>query len=458
MNIPLKELMQEAARLTRAGRLIEATKLIQRALRGAAGDAGEAQQRQSGRVFEMEPPAAQARDGAPQAQSGVTAVARNLGEPSAAPQTSAAQEGTAAGPAAGGVTGGAALADGALRQVNPRHGSSTDASDAAGGSFAPGAADVGEMATPADRGEFVSGAHTFAGLTRTYKLYVPPAYLGRHLPLVVMLHGCTQDPDDFAAGTGMNERARAQGFFVLYPAQSREGNPSRCWNWFNRADQQRDAGEPGLIAGLTRAVIAQYGIDARRVYIAGMSAGGAMAAIVAEAYPEIYAAVGVHSGLPRGAASNMMGALSVMKSGMANPGLFGGAGRMGIHPAGRPEPRMTVPTIVFHGDADRTVHPRNGEQVIAAVLASAAAADTPGGVAAGGPRIEQGVSALGRRYTRSMHQNESGGALAEYWVVHGAGHAWSGGQVEGSYTDETGPDATGEMLRFFFAQPHGPAH
>ena len=281
-------------------------------------------------------------------------------------------------------------------------------------------------------GEFISGSHTHAGLTRDYKLYVPPAYAGRALPLVVMLHGCTQDADDFAAGTEMNVRAREQGFFVLYPAQSQDGNAQRCWNWFARAHQQRGRGEPALLADMTQSVVKRFGIDTQRVYIAGLSAGGAMADIVASAYPEIYAAVGVHSGLPRGAASNVAGAFAVMKNGELTP-------RLAAKVSG-----ATVPSIVFHGDADQTVHPKNGEQVIAALLRS---------VASNEPCVEQAAASGGRSYTRTIYRATDGETLAEHWLVKGAGHAWSGGSANGSYTDATGPDATGEMLRFFFAQP-----
>lgn len=279
---------------------------------------------------------------------------------------------------------------------------------------------------------FISGSHTHAGLTRTYKLYVPPQHAERALPLVVMLHGCTQDPDDFAAGTDMNARAREQGFFVLYPAQSQDGNAQRCWNWFARAHQQRGSGEPALLADMTQAVTKIYGIDAQRVYVAGLSAGGAMADIVAAAYPDIYAAVGVHSGLPRGAATNVAGAFAAMKNG---------------EPSSRATTTLStasVPAIVFHGDQDQTVHPKNGEQVIAALLR---------GVESMEPRVEQGLTMGGRRYTRSSFRDLGGDTVAEHWLVAGAGHAWSGGSANGSYTDRKGPDATAEMLRFFFEHP-----
>lgn len=300
-----------------------------------------------------------------------------------------------------------------------------------------------EARTPApeapDRGpgEFIGGTHTHASLTRRYKLYIPPGHAGKSLPLVVMLHGCTQDPDDFAAGTGMNECAREQGFFVLYPAQAQDANPSRCWNWFKHNHQRRDSGEPALLAHMTRAVIGQYGLDTRRVYIAGLSAGGAMAAIVAGLYPELFAAAGVHSGLAGGAASNLPEAMSAMKNGSQ-------AAHVSLHRFGSSRLRPTavqlpVATIVFHGDRDPTVHPSNGEQVIAAAL----------GGNTGTSISEQGTSTLGRRYTRTTHVGSNGTALAEHWVIHGAGHAWSGGSAKGSYTDAKGPDATAEMSRFF---------
>ena len=280
-------------------------------------------------------------------------------------------------------------------------------------------------AEPAVGEQFLAGSHTGAAGTRAYKLYVPPGYRqGQSLPLVLMLHGCSQDPDDFARGTGMNEAARAQGFFVLYPAQTQHANSSGCWNWFKHTHQRRGSGEPALLAGMTRQVMQQYGIDARRVYVAGLSAGGAMAAILGSCYPELFAAVGVHSGLPAGAASDLPSALAAMRS---------GAGDI-------PAPALdSPPTIVFHGDRDATVHPRNGEQIAAARVGGAAA------------QREHGSQ--GRAYTRDIYRDAQGRPRAEHWLVHGAGHAWSGGRAGGSYTDPQGPDASAEMLRFFFANP-----
>jgi poly(hydroxyalkanoate) depolymerase family esterase len=279
---------------------------------------------------------------------------------------------------------------------------------------------------PALPGRFISGSFALSGAHRDYKLYIPPGAGHQPLPLVVMLHGCTQNPDDFAAGTAMNEAAQERGCYVLYPAQSRLANPHGCWNWFKHNHQQRDRGEPALIAGLTREMLSQHAIDPRRVYVAGLSAGGAMAAILGVAYPELYAAVGVHSGLAAGVATDLPTALAAMRSGSVGRGTAHG-----------------VPTIVFHGDADATVHPANGEQVIAACAGTTAAIETH--------RID-GES--GRASTRRVHSDPADGrVLGEHWVVHGAAHAWSGGNTQGSYTDSSGPDASAEMLRFFFEHP-----
>jgi poly(hydroxyalkanoate) depolymerase family esterase len=284
-------------------------------------------------------------------------------------------------------------------------------------------AEPAQHVKPGPAGQFISGTHTEAAGTRDYKLFIPPASVEEALPLVVMLHGCTQNPDDFAAGTGMNEAARQRGFYVLYPAQTQHANSSRCWNWFKHNHQKRGRGEPAILAGMTRDVMARYHIDPQRVYVAGLSAGGAMAAILGDAYPDLFAAVGVHSGLPTGSATNVQGALSVMQAGAA----------------ASPRATASPPTIVFHGDEDATVHPANGEQVVAA---SAGASK---------PEMKRARSANGRDYTRRIYKDVGGREVAEHWAVHGAGHAWSGGSARGSYTDASGPDASEEMLRFFFA-------
>ena len=281
-----------------------------------------------------------------------------------------------------------------------------------------------------DGATFDSASFTNHGGTRGYKLYVPSTYsAGTPVPLVVMLHGCTQDPDDFAAGTKMNTIAEETGCLVLYPAQPQSANQSKCWNWFSKNDQQHERGEPAIIAGMTRDVMARYAIDPAQVSIAGLSAGGAMAVIVGALYPELFHAVGVHSGLPFGAAQDLPAAMQAMKQGA--PGRRG-HGR-------KPVPR---PLIVFHGDKDHTVHAVNAEQVLADALA-------PHG--AGHPVSEQGKAPGGRRYTRTVHKAADGAVVAEHWSLHGGGHAWAGGSPAGSYTDCKGPDASREMMRFFAA-------
>ena len=283
-----------------------------------------------------------------------------------------------------------------------------------------------------EEGKFISGSYRSHAGTRPYKLYIPTGYAGKPLPMIVMLHGCTQTPDDFAAGTRMNALAEERECFVLYPAQTRAANRSRCWNWFKRADQRRDQGEPAIIAGMTREVMNRYGIDARKVYVAGLSAGGAMAAVMGAAYPDLYAAIGIHSGLAAGSAHDVPSAFAAMRGtpppspGSAVSGPASGA----------------VPVIVFHGDRDTTVHPRNGEQVILESVDRNAASNTLS--------VEHGRVPGGHAYTRTVHSDPTGRVILEHWLVHGAGHAWSGGSPRGSYTDPKGPDAARAMIRFFY--------
>lgn len=278
---------------------------------------------------------------------------------------------------------------------------------------------------------FADASFTNHAGTRGYKLYVPSTYAGQPAPLLVMLHGCTQDPDDFAAGTRMNQVAEETGCLVLYPAQSQQANQSRCWNWFAPGDQQHGRGEPAIIAGMTQEVMRSYAVDPRRVGIAGLSAGGAMAVIVGTLYPELFHAVGVHSGLPYGAAQDLPAALQAMK-----------AGRKAHHGRKATSP----PLIVFHGDKDRTVHAVNGEQVLADALA-------PHG--SGKPAVTQAKAPGGRRYTRAVHTAADGRVVAEHWVLHGGGHAWAGGSASGSYTDPKGPDASRELFRFLMESTDG---
>jgi poly(hydroxyalkanoate) depolymerase family esterase len=280
-----------------------------------------------------------------------------------------------------------------------------------------------------DGARFEERVFANAAGSRHYKLYVPSRHPGAALPLVVMLHGCTQSPDDFAAGTRMNDVAEEHTCLVAYPAQAQSANISKCWNWFSANDQQRDRGEPSIIAGITREIMADLPVERGRVYIAGLSAGGAAAAIMGWTYPDLYAAVGVHSGLACGAASDVPSAFAAMRT--------GAAARSAHHDGAR----SVIPTIVFHGDRDTTVNLVNGDQVITQAKAAAyLRAD-----------VIQG-EAGGLHYTRTVHVDEGGQTVLEQWVLHGGGHAWSGGSTAGSYTDPRGPDASREMIRFFFDQ------
>jgi poly(hydroxyalkanoate) depolymerase family esterase len=291
-------------------------------------------------------------------------------------------------------------------------------------------------------GRFISGSYANQAGARPYKLYIPSSYHGQPLPLIVMLHGCTQNPDDFAAGTRMNAIAEEQQCFVVYPAQTQAANSSKCWNWFKALDQQRDQGEPSIIAGITRQIIGSHHIDPHQVYIAGLSAGGAMAVIMGTLYPDLYAAVGVHSGLPYASARDLPSALAAMQN--------GATGKM-PHSAAAASANTklnAIPIIVFHGDRDTTVHPRNGEKV----MAQNTAHDWRANGSAPATNVQRGTIPNGHAYTQTTHQDAHGKVAAEHWLVHGAAHAWSGGSTQGSYTDGKGPNASQEMMRFFQTQ------
>jgi poly(hydroxyalkanoate) depolymerase family esterase len=298
-------------------------------------------------------------------------------------------------------------------------------------------------------GRFVERSYTNQTGTRTYKLYIPSGYMGQEVPLVVMLHGCTQSPNDIAAGTQMNTLAEENIFLVAYPAQAQGANMNKCWNWFKASDQQRGRGEPSLVAGITRQVIDEYNVADGRVYVAGMSAGGAMAAIMAEAYPDLYAAVGIHSGLAPGAAHDMPSAFAAMhQGGPAIP-------RRDVPTAtATGESARIVPAIIFHGDRDKTVHPRNADHLLehyCPVKLTGSRDDVSGSTPHG--RVLQRQVPGGHAYTRATYRDAGGHAIAERWTVHGLGHAWSGGSSSGSYTDPKGPDASAEMVRFFNEHP-----
>ncbi|MBX9751058.1 MAG: PHB depolymerase family esterase [Roseococcus sp.] len=405
--------MREATRLTREGKLTQAAALLQRLLHPGASEepvptppqvAAAAIAGRKPRIFDVDPATGAASDAKPAPQPRAPMAGRG---PATMPQMPAVLRGFL-------EQGGLAQGLGGLAQAS-----------------------AARAVEPLPEGaRSLAGTFSSDAGSRDYKLYIPSGFRGQAMPLLVMLHGCTQSPDDFAAGTRMNTLAEEHGCLVVYPGQAPSANAQKCWNWFSPGDQQRDQGEPALIAGITRQVMRQHAVDPARVYVAGLSAGGAAAAIMAQAYPDLYAAAGVHSGLACGAARDMPSAFAAMRQGAAPPAQSGRTTRASAR---------VLPTIVFHADKDGTVHPRNGEQVIAQSAA-------PGGLRT---EVQRGQVPGGHAYTRTIHADAAGLPVLEHWLVHGGGHAWSGGSAAGSYTDPRGPDASREMLRFFLEHPKG---
>jgi poly(hydroxyalkanoate) depolymerase family esterase len=309
-------------------------------------------------------------------------------------------------------------------------------------------AGTGSQQRASEKGpHFVSRTYTNHAGTREYKLLIPTAFHLRPLPLVVMLHGCNQTPDEFALATRMNALAEQKGFYVVYPAQPERANPARCWNWFDSSHQRRDQGEPAIVAGLVKHLVQCYCLDGKRVYVAGLSAGGAMAVILGRLYPDLFAAVGVHSGLPYAAAHDTRSAFLAMKRGNDGSNAVVGCQRC-CDVSGK---SSAIPTIVFHGDRDATVHPGNGLAVAKQSAGNSA------------PRIEADAPAIGaespfarrvcarRRFTCTRFRTASEKVVVEQWLVHGGGHAWFGGDPREAYTDPEGPNASEEIIRFFFS-------
>lgn len=384
MNTPLARSLMKATQLTRAGHLIEATALIRSALMNQAPASAPEGAAIEGTFTRLEPEAPRP---APKRASKAA-----QGKPSGLKET--------------------------LRRI------------AAGGMPAGKAAARGTGPLP-EGAAFLSLTHQGPAGSRAYRLYVPASKPAGPVPLVLMLHGCTQTPEDFALGTGMNALAEEQGWLVAYPAQPSGANAQKCWNWFRPEDQARGAGEPALMAALVHEIQSNHGADPQRTYVAGLSAGGAAAVALAAAYPEVFSAVGVHSGLPVGGAQDIPSAFAAMRNGSS----------------GAPH-RAALPTIVFHGLADSTVSPQNGAAVLAQALP-----------AMNGLRksVKKGTAEGGRAYRATLYAQADGRSMAEHWEIEGAGHAWSGGDAGGSYTDPKGPSASRQFLRFFAQHSLSPA-
>ena len=301
---------------------------------------------------------------------------------------------------------------------------------------APAAAagnDAANDDTVVDIGQFISASHSIGHASRDYKLYVPASYRGQPMPLIVMLHGCRQNPDDFATGTRMNAWAEREGFLVAYPAQAPRANGANCWNWFEPAQQLRDGDEPAVIAGIVGAIAKSHAVDRARVFAAGLSAGAAMAVILGATHPEVFAAVAAHSGLPFGAAHDVGSAFAAMHGGAA--------------PAAAAKAGAAVPTLVIHGDADATVTAANGNAIVEQALRGFARRE---GVLR--RRVREPLTAGARECTAIDYLDASGRHRVEEWVVHGGAHTWFGGDPSGSYTDAGGPDASALIVRFFLDQ------
>lgn len=387
------DVIREATRLTRAGQLVEATALLQRMLCGDSVPDAPSRPEDRIALAGREPLTINAK---PNAIQGMDSCQQS--EPATAQPR---------------------MLRASLDRKNGRAGISLQ-----------GVMSRVPLSTPdivPDGTRFIEGTYSSPEGSRAYKLFIPSRYQKRPLPLVVMLHGCTQSPDDFAAGTRMNFVAEEQNCFVAYPAQPSRANQAKCWNWFRTADQQRGRGEPSLIAGITRQIMESYLVDRQRVYVGGLSAGAAAAAIMGATYSDLYAAIGIHSGLACGIATDLPSALAAMKQG-------GPRDHEIIL-----DDRQPVPTIVFHGDRDTTVHPKNGSQILEQSVRTMSAQK----------KVHRGQVPGGHTYTRTVLSDASGRKMLEHWNIHGAGHAWSGGNPVGSYTDPGGPDATREMLRFF---------
>ena len=393
----MNEMMLKATRLTRANRLVEATALIQRMLRG------ETDSEIAG--FGNRPPT-------------IDGLLEAIDETEHFNETSSAEPDYFQ-----------TLRDPTFRFEYPsRHGLQGWMRSAP----------VSTLDVVPEGGKFIESLYTNPAGSRAYKLYIPSGYQGQAVPLIVMLHGGTQTPDDFAAGTRMNLIAEEETCLVVYPAQPVHANPAKCWNWFRPNDQRRDRGEPSLIAGITRQVMRDYFVDPRRVYVGGLSAGAAAAAVMGATYPDLYAAIAVHSGLACGVAEDLISAFAAMRHGESR---CSSASREATDILEDQQP--FVPTIVFHGDRDTIVHPRNADHVITSSMRTTNLQK----------EVHRGQVPGGHAYTCTIHTDANGQAILEQWCIHGAGHAWSGGSPAGSYTDPRGPDAAKEMLRFFRDHP-----
>lgn len=303
--------------------------------------------------------------------------------------------------------------------------------------------------TPTTHAASGTFTESYYGSNFYYKVYVPSTYTGTaNVPLMVMVHGCLQNPDDFAAGTRMNALAEEKGFLVLYPKMNVLANPNMCWNWFYDYNQHRGvSGEPDIIKGMVDAVKSKYKIDNDKVYAAGLSAGAGMVSILGATYPNVFHAIGISAGVEYSAAITALGGVTAMSYGGVDPDY---AGKLAYQEMGSLKRRM--PVIVFHGSSDTVVNPVNATQVIAQWAQTNDYIDDGvdnDSIKAVADSTTNGQVSGGRSYTKYVYKDKAGAELMQYYKVTGMSHAWSGGSSAGSYTDPAGPDATRIMWDFF---------
>lgn len=315
-----------------------------------------------------------------------------------------------------------------------------------------GTSDIAGLVDSPAMGSFERYTYTNDAGTRTYKVYVPAAYSGEAaVPLIVDLHGCGSNADEEARWSRFNELAETFGLLVAYPEQSSSANGSRCWNWFLTEHQSRDAGEPTLIAGITREVMSRWSVDPRRVYVAGISAGGAMSDIMAATYPDLYAAAMIYAGCEYKGGTTCLGAVAALPAEES--------GRLAYEAMG-PRARV-VPIFVIQGDTDAVVPAPNAELVVQQFLASDDWADNganDGSVSRDRSATRSGQKPGGRAYDIDDYTDAAGCLLAQRWLIRGIGHAWSNAEPNGTprdaaLTDPLGPDVSTPTVEFFLAHP-----
>lgn len=302
------------------------------------------------------------------------------------------------------------------------------------------------------REKWITGSARAAGGSRNYKLWVPEtAGEGKASSLLMMLHGCTHGAGDMAEISGINDVAEAERFLVVYPEQSFLANLLKCWNWFDPKHQSRDSGEPSILAAIAEQVCSNHEIDRDRVYVAGISAGGAMAVVAAATYPDLFSGLAVCAGGEFKAAGSLSAGLAVMQHGGPDPAQQGQAAFEAMKTGLLRRARTRMPVIVFHGSVDDRVAPVNAEQIIAqwSTTNSLLAAQNGESAFALSESIVAGQVPGGYPYRQRVYTDQAGSLLMESWMVEGMGHAWPGSPKELKYGDPKGPCASKEIWRFF---------